>query len=237
MSSVTAGIGSIRDGDNLLIGSGSGISSGSCVSGCGSSFSIKILSWKECDTISKKIGFIVGQSLNFMFEVMTTGCRLLLKTIRILRIDKLFEVFFKAIKGISNKLYNLTVSIFKTFLKPIFINKLTKKIADITKKICTSINDIIIKAFFTQKPGDPVLCSSSSSSRVKQDSKISGIFKRFLNFIRTILKSVYDWTWVPLYNHILSPILNSIGDIFLGVVGGVAQKEKKSQEEEEISGA
>ncbi|NGX48835.1 MAG: hypothetical protein K940chlam5_00427 [Candidatus Anoxychlamydiales bacterium] len=230
MSSAAAGIGSIIDDDRILVGSGSGISSDSCMVGCGS---IKVISWKECDTISKKIGFVVGQSLNFMFEVMTSGYRLLLKTIRILRIDKVFEVFCKVIKGISKKLYNLTVSIFKTFIKPIFINKLTKKIVDITKKICTSINDIIIKAFFTQKPGDPVLCSSVSSSRVKQDSKISKIFKKFLTFIKTIFSSINKWTLLPLYNHILSPVFSSISDVFVGIVGGISQKEKKPEEERE----
>ncbi|NGX33959.1 MAG: hypothetical protein K1060chlam1_00303 [Candidatus Anoxychlamydiales bacterium] len=234
--SSAAGAGVIRNGDRVFVGSGSVVMSGSCMSGCGSCFSIKIISWKECNTLSKKIGFVFGKAINFMINLVSKTFRFLSKTIKILYIDKIFEVFYKIMKGISKKLYNLSISIFEKCIKPIVVNKLTKKIYVaiddyLINPIYKIIRDIFTKILFK----DNIPSSSrASSSRAKEDSKIVKISKKFLNFIKTILKPIYNWTLVPLYNRILSPILNAVEDIFLGVVSGSFQKEQKPQEEQKI---
>lgn len=292
MTSVAAGCGSIKTDENILIGAGCGIESDgdSCCCGCG--LSIDRISWQECDTLSKKIGFIFGQSINFMiglvpkacghvykiinflridrlFEIfyniiggvfnklcdlttwifkncinimtslVTKTCSLISKTISILYIDKLFEVFYKTIKGVFNKLCDLATWIFENCIKTLFINKITKNMVELVKKISYQFNDYLIdpicklfrKIFPEVSETTIVKASIDKADREKQDSKIAKIFEKFLNAIDTVLTTIFDWTLVPVCNRILFPVFKAVGDIFVGIVGGCSQEEETSQEE------
>lgn len=94
-------------------------------------------------------------------------------------------------------------------------------------EIISGISRKISKALFKER----VL--SSKYQRIEQDSKIVKIFIKFQEFIKAILKSISKWTLVPLYNRILSPILNTIGDVFLGMLGGFSHNGKKAEKPEE----
>ena len=71
----TAAVGVIKNEDNVLIGSGVAIDSGSSMSSCGKCVSIKIISWKECDTLSKIIGFISGRIIKFISNIASKSYR------------------------------------------------------------------------------------------------------------------------------------------------------------------
>ncbi len=292
MSGIVVSCGTMRKENEIFMGSGSSIVSDNSMIGSSCSLSIKIITWKECDTLGKKIGFLFGQIINFMTRLISNTYKLISKVITILYIDKVFEIFYKAIKGISNKLYKLTIWIFQKCIKPIFINRLTNKIVEITKNISFKVNDFLSKSinkvfeifyktikgisnklykltiWIFQKCIKPIfinrltnkiaestknisfkvndylikpiyektkeLCSKipifSCLKETSYITKVANISKKFIDFTDFIATTIDNWILEPLYNRILSPISNSIKDVFLGIIGGASQKLEPEKE-------
>ncbi|MBI5346955.1 MAG: hypothetical protein HZB76_07430 [Chlamydiae bacterium] len=168
-----------------------------------------------------------------MISLVTKACRFISKTINILYIDKLFEVFYRIIKGVLNKLYDLTIWMFENCIKRFFINKITKQMVEIIKEVSYRFNDYLIGPIC--KLIRKILPQVSNTTKVRadvavQDSKIAKIFKNFLSAIKNGLTTIYNWTLVPVCNRGLLPIFNVIGDILVGIIGGFSQKWQTSQE-------
>ena len=227
MSGAASVVGKVNN--NVFVGSG--IYSDSCgVCGCGCRFSV--ISWEECDTLSKKMGFIFGKVINCMINLVYKAYSLIFKTINILCFDKLFDLFSRIIRGGANKLYDVSVWIFKNCIKPIFINEITKKMCDIIKVVFNGVNDYLISPIYElikkilPKPSCPI---KHKVAEEKKDFKVVVIFNKFLHLINTGLKTICNWTIVPVFNWTVKPLFHVIGDIFVGMVSGVlpSQEDKK----------
>lgn len=235
MSVVIASVGSQKNNDRVECGSGVVVDSGSSGFSCGCSCSIKILSWSECDTISKKIGFIIGKSINLLSSLFSKTYELVLKipskTIEILYIDKLYDLFHTIIHKITKKMKCFIENFFENCLKPVYNWTLSPLYNRVLSPIFSKINDFRIYLC------NAIFKSNISNETTTSDCKISNIF----NSISNGLKIINDWTLNPLWNRIivplsnwtvkpvwdkiLVPIFNSIGDIFIGMIGGAFHKE------------
>ncbi|NGX63241.1 MAG: hypothetical protein KR126chlam6_00649 [Candidatus Anoxychlamydiales bacterium] len=245
----------VNDGETKTVGCGGYVESNSCGSGCGSfvKVSVKILKWSDCDTIGKKIGFVFSNVIKnptiWTFNKISSGFshayRGISKVIKTLYIDKITNTFYKAIKGICRKLYNLSKSIFQNIIKPVFINKFTKKAANLTKtylidpalrfvkKVFEFVKTIFSKIY--EKTIKRLFNKKAVSSESSKESKIGEYTKKCFNAIKTalktILKPVWRWTAVPFYNRVLTPIGHVIEDIFIGVIGGWNNEIEKDDKE------
>ena len=261
MASCTAAAGvKVNDGEETkTVGCGGYVASDSCGSGCGigcgSSFSVTIIKWKDCDTIGKKIGFVFSNVIKnptiWIFNKISSGfshaSRGISRVIKTLCIDKITNTFYKAIKGICTKLYNLSKSIFQNIIKPIFINKFTRKAVDLTKtylidparrfvkKVFEFVKNIFSKIY--EKTLKPLFNKKVISCEASKESKIGEYTKKCFNAIKTalktILKPIWRWTAVPFYNRVLTPIGRIIGDIFIGVIGGWNNEIERTDKEKE----
>ena len=228
-----------QNNNEINFASGSAFQSGS--SSCGSccSVSIKVITWKECNTLTKKIGFIFGKFINFICTLISKPFDFTYKAIEFLHIDTLFNLFNeKVLKVIINK-YNDFNKLVWNCIKPIFVNRATKKMADVAINISIKINDKLIKPIsdFINKLFSKIsksLAPSTVKCEKKLDSIISKLYNKSINAMQFILKwTVYpinNRVITPIYNKIITPIYLGIENIFIGTVGGALEKKEKKEE-------
>lgn len=189
-----------------------------------SSFEVNFLKWEDCDTVGKKIGYIVGRSINFM---VSTGCSLFNKVTGILPFGKVGNLFATAFKWTTTtasyylkRMYQISTNC----IRSIFINNTTKSLAENVRKwILNPLSSCIskIKQFATylwnnalsplhKKVITPIFnCLKSIVTKIM---RLAG--KGILYFSRLCLKvckSIANWTVVPLYKNLLSPLMKKIG--------------------------
>lgn len=107
--------------DNRVI-AGSGVYSDG--SSCGSCVSLKLLEWKDCDTVGKVIGFVLGRTLNF---IVFDGGRCLHHVVQLLYLDKVSNYFFRFICSAYNFCADIADRIYVS-IKPIFVNQITRSL-------------------------------------------------------------------------------------------------------------
>jgi hypothetical protein len=203
--------------DHSFIGSDCRVKSDDSACGCSCVSSFRIISWQECDTLSKKIGFIFGQVINFMSKLVSKTYSFINKIIKTVYIDKLFEIFYKTIKRIFNKSLVFTKWIFENCIKPIFTNKITKKIVELLRQLSHLFNNYVINSLV--KINRKIL--PKVSAIINRE-----ISRKFLNFIKNEIITICNWTIVPAFN--------VIGDIFTGIVSGISQKNKSCNKEQPV---
>ena len=177
------GSGVLRVGDDVFVGSGCHVDSiGSCCCSCG----FRVISWDECDTLSKKIGFVFGKVINCMSSLAGKTYSLISKTISVLCVDKLFDFFSRIISGFFDKLCDIATWIFENCIRPIFVNVITQKIGEIITVVFNGINDYLmipVGIFIKKILSEPSKSCVEKTSVEKEDFKVVAIFKKFLHLI------------------------------------------------------
>lgn len=182
---------------------------------------LQLLKWEECDTVGKKIGFVIGSAINW--TVLTTD-KIINKAVQIFHLDAAGRFCLRILKSIREgitscvkKLWNAISPYFKrTTIRPVgpekvqvrpegFSSKITQFIINLLKKIHNFLSPIF--------------------------SKIGGYAA---DGIRKC-KPIADWIIVPLYNHVLTPAGTIIKDIFYGAFSGLLKKKEDESKTTEIS--
>jgi hypothetical protein len=155
-----------------------------------SCFQVNYRQWKDCNTLSLKIGYIVGNTIRF---AVSNTSYIIKKAVQIFHLDQAAQLFMKTFKWSANK-----------FLKgsSIVINSAIKGI----KAIVNSTNS---------KIKNSSNCSGSTNINAKT-KKVTGLFStvKSLSFkTYNVLKTISNWTIVPLYNRVLCPVGRFVFDL------------------------
>lgn len=234
---------------------------GSESSSCGKT-QIKLLEWKDCDTIPKKIGFLFGKVVN---TLVTAGQTFWNNTVSILKLDKITKFFFDFLKIGYNKIsffIEKTIEFVSNVFTSISNNNLVKKIKShfytyifnpitdgisklarfifktiLWEKICLPVYERVIK---------PCCCKVREAKRsiaIDEDAsatwciKVSETLQVRLAPLGRGLKTLANWTIVPIYNHIISPVLKAIGDTIHALISGIYRKNNApTRKEDPIEG-
>jgi hypothetical protein len=228
--------------EEVFIGSG-------CVyddSGCGCSMKIPIKTWKECKTLMEKIGFIFGKIIKFLGRRFQDIFSFINRVVKITRLDKLTNLFLKFLGKCRDKIKNATIRIFNKLIYPIFCNKCTKKIANsiyekflspLGKTIKTIVNAIFVKFLWKTVICNPltrkIFCRRPKGDTAKKTNRCA-FCKNFKKRLCKALKSIADWTVMPIWNRIIWPIVIKIWEIgekiFIGAASGICHESKKKAE-------
>lgn len=178
---------------------------------CGPSIEINLLKWKDCDTLDKKIGFILGRSINYTVSTVSTVAN---KTAKILHLSAAAELFFRVFKTVVSKLIQVIRQVaiaafngLKKVLKPVY------EFAD--RVLFSRLRSIFARAGSkstpptppsTATPGEPSricqLCSTLKSVSVRIGRAcLTGLRASF-----RAAKAISNRTIVPFYNHVVCPL-------------------------------
>jgi hypothetical protein len=189
-----------------------------CFSSC--SVNIKIITWKDCDTLIKKISFIFGKSLAFIGFVSDKTFSGIVRVLKFIKFDKIYNLFSKTLINVGDRLKTFISRIskilndfFKAYIKPIFVNQYTEGFKNfIYKKIFNPLH---------------VKCDVVSD-------KISKTSKRVFNFILTKFQFVNDWFINPINQKVIMPFNKKMTQIVIdmssaALSGYVAQDNKENK--------
>lgn len=219
-------------------------------SGC-SSYSKKVdfcfnpISWAECDTLGKKIGFVAGAIISSLANAVHSIWNFGTKVVQIFSIDKLvskcFEVVGRTLSYIANQISNIVEFTINNLIQPFFTSKLTKSVATFTyDKILTPIGQVINKVarfIFVSVLWNSVcvpihkyilvpIYNKFPTREIKVVVESKETTKSFTlpPVIGTTLETLANWTIVP--------IARGIGDAFEGIVGGIYGRNKEEVRKE-----
>lgn len=164
-------------------------------------FEIPLLKWEDCNTLGKKIGYVAGRSINY---VVSSAINLSSKAAKVLHLNEVTQFFKKTIRSACNTAYNSIEKVARSASKAIrsvFVNDVTKKMVNWTyDNVVTPLNNTIKK----------VANSALAESVYNGYCKVKQATRSALNFLCTegkkALKTLADWTIIPLYNKVLSPV-------------------------------
>ncbi|MFI5344731.1 MAG: hypothetical protein ACHQUC_11005 [Chlamydiales bacterium] len=186
---------------------------------------IHLLKWEECDTVGKKIGFVVGSAINW--TVLTTD-KIINKAVQIFHLDTIGRFCLRILKSIREVVSSCVKKIWgtisphfnRTTLRPIGPGKVHVKPEGFSSKIQQVIVDTLksIYDFFA-----PIF------------NKISDHVKDGIEKCKPTFRKIADWTIVPFYDHVLSPVGTIIKDIFYGAFSGLLKKKEDESEATEVS--
>lgn len=153
---------------------------------------IKLRNWEDCKNLSSKIGFIIGQAIEFALVNTTYVIK---KAVQIFHLDDAARLFFNTFNKVINKFLEGAKSIFNCLINPLSSIK--------TKTPVKAKLALIQRNNFrrSESPFQKVLSQALQSLR-----HVYGICKDVTHKIFKGLKKLSDHTIVPLYHQVLCPI-------------------------------
>ena len=181
------GSGSVRQGNDLYVGSFA--FSGS--SSIGSGAKIHLKTWAECETYGEKAGFIIGRPIQYL---AVNGCKLLNSAVTT-----------------SCDCYERVANFASDYIKPIFVNDCTRRAISWTSEniltpgseAVSNFAQLIFKTFlwdsilvpFGTRAGD--LISEGCSQVCKCYERVSELASDYIKpiFVNEYTTGLLDWVW------------------------------------------
>lgn len=186
------------------------------------------LTWEQCTTLDKKIGFIVGNSLSYL--VATSG-RVLNNVNQVLHLDKVAQYVLKTLKWAITKLFDgisKTIDVADKFIKSVFTNEMSKTafkwsynqiLSPVSSHIKKVANFIFVTVLWKEvavpvfnhiiKPILNTINSICLTTERKAEKASSQTANKSID-----LQPLWRWTTIPLYNRILSPVGQAMSELF-----------------------
>jgi hypothetical protein len=205
---------------------------------------VTFLKWEDCDTIGKKIGFIAGQCLNSLI----TNCRYLIDKrraeIRAARqkrsshpglIKKIFQVISKIFSWLKINVFNHCCALVTQFANSAIIKNISVNIKQYVfkpifnyfspyyQKLTDLVKTFLFKVYDSLKNRVSLIFRSSFTPLI---IKINDVV---CNFIKPILKPVWNNMAVPFGNKVVIPCLKSIGDFIHALISGTANPKQDKE--------
>lgn len=170
---------------------------------------IYIPTWDDCDTLDKKIGYIVGKIVNLTCSLVETGINNTIKILQFCHLDKITRCCLDILKkgkellyAIIDKITEFTIPLFDFLLKnslSVFFYEISKKFVVMLKAETSDLIHFVFVKILRQNISIP--------------------------FFRKIIK--------PIYNYIFEPLVKKIADCFsfLNLRGNFKQRVSSSSSE------
>lgn len=198
--------------DETEVASGSGIVVGDSFS-CGSSIAVKTITWDQCNTIAKMIGFIAGGALNFVHTCMST---LFGRINKVIGLDHIAKYSLELLSKFWNKALDTISYIFQK-VRPIFDNTLTRSATHWTiEKLFNPLARAIRAIFrfvFNTVIGDLIIAPMARAIRYLSPERSGSNDPRQGSSFWT---SCVEWT--------ITPFFQFLGDILQGGISGALKK-------------
>lgn len=189
--------------------------------------SIQLMEWKDCDTIDKKIGFIIGRSIKLVFETFQSlwegGWKIINFVVQSLPIDKItkavshyFGIAYSNVchyvGKLANAFFNSLSFVYNHQLTKDSINWISIKAAWLKGNIIDPVLEFIVrKVKLIFKKIDKHILTPIQEYCCKKKPEIKEEIESKPNCLTAFLER----TVIPFYKETISPKLQVIGTLFM----------------------
>lgn len=212
---------------------------------------IHLKRWDECKTYGEMAGFIIGRPIQYVAVNGWKLLRGAVQLFYLDKVSDYFFQFMGWSCSQSCNCCNRVAEFTSDYIKPIFVNSCTRKAVSWTyNHVLTPVGETIswtydhvltpvgqairtlAKLIFKTLLWDRICVPSWNRvirpifsavfSRPSTNKRVESVREGWLGkCFSSTFRTLADWTIVPLWNHLLSPLCHTIGEFFTGVIGGV----------------